>query len=164
MGRLLDMSSNSVIEQHYRENFNKLVKRMAFRVGEEWGSQDVVHEAYARALRYIDSFDGRDFNRWFTTILNNCLREHKNNEKGLTHQSFDEDDVDGTPCTHYPDRVIQEISDLIDTKSVAQIEVLSLHFKQGYSARDISKITEHQYNAVFKMIMRFRNELRDLYG
>lgn len=154
----------NIVTLHYKENYRKLIKKMTFRAGTEWDAEDVVHEAYARALRYIDSFDGRDFNRWFTTILNNCLREHKNNEKGLTHQSFDEDDVDGTPCTHYPDRVIQEIYDLIDTKSVAQIEVLSLHFKQGYSARDISKITDHPYKATHQIILRFRNELRDLYG
>lgn len=158
------MGKYSLIEVHYKTNFNRLVKRMTFRVGEEWGGQDVVQEAYTRALKYIDGFDGTNFERWFTTILNNALREHKNNETGLVYQTFDEDDVDGHPCTHYPDRITQEIYDLINTKSVIQIEVLSLHFKQGYTARDITRITDYSYSAVHQVIQRFRNELRELYG
>lgn len=95
-----------IITQHYKDNYRRLIKRMTFRAGTEWDAEDVVQEAYARALRYQDSFDGTNFDRWFNTILNNALREHKNNESGITHQSFEEEEVEGTPCTHYPDRVV----------------------------------------------------------
>lgn len=153
-----------LIEEHYRNNYRKLVKRMTFRSGTEWDAEDIVQEAYERALRYIKAYDGRNFDNWFNTILNNTLREHKNNEKGFAATSFEEDEMDGTPCTHYVDRIVAEVEELINTKSVAQIEVLTLHFKQGYSAKDVSRITDYSHAASRQMILRFRNELKELYG
>lgn len=156
--------SINVIEQHYRDNYRKLVKRMTFRSGTEWDAEDVVQRAYMYAISYIKSFDGRHFSAWFNTILNNALRDHKNSEKGFTATSFEEDEHDGTPCTHYADRIVAEVEEIIQTKSLAQIEVLTLYFKQGYTAKDISRITDNSYSASRQMILRFRNELKELYG
>ena len=152
-----------LIEDHYKENRRKLVKRMTYRSGTEWDAEEIVQEAYARAVQYISSFDGRRFDNWFNTVLNNALREHKNNEKGFAAASFEEDEVDGTPCNHYNERIVAEIYELIATKSVAQIEVLTLFFQQGYGANDISRITDYTYSNTHQMILRFRNELKELY-
>jgi RNA polymerase sigma factor (sigma-70 family) len=140
------------------------MKKMTFRAGTEWDAEDVIQESYARALKYYKSFDGSNFDRWFNTILNNTLREHKNNEKGLVTTSFEEEEMGGTPCTYLPDRVVDEIYTLIDTKSNVQIEVLTMYFRHGYSAKDISCITEYSYAATHQIIQRFRNELKELYG
>lgn len=153
-----------LIEQHYRDNLQKLTKRMTFRSGSDQDAQDIVQEAYYRALKYIGSFNGESFDRWFSRILNNCLREFKNNEKGFAGVSFEEEEVDGTPCTYYDERVMSEIHDLIATKSLVQMEVLTLHLKQGYTAKDVSEITEYSYANCHKIINRFQQELKELYG
>lgn len=136
---------------------------MSFRAGTEWDAEDIVQEAYARAIQYQDSFDGSNLDRWITTILNNSLREFKNTEKGFATATFDEELMDGVDCSHYPDTVMREIYDLISTKSVAQKEVLNLYFKQEYSAKDISRITDYSYSTAHQIIQRFRNELKELY-
>jgi RNA polymerase sigma factor (sigma-70 family) len=151
------------VEQHYIENQRKLLKRLQFRAGTEWDAQDVLHDAYERALKYIHSFKGDNIGPWFNTIMNNALREHKNASKGFATSSFDEEDEEGVPCNHYSERVVKEINDLIDTKSVVQMEVLKLHFQQDYSARDIARISEHSYNNCQKIIVRFKQELKELY-
>lgn len=153
-----------LIEQHYINNQRKLLKRMSFRAGTEWDAQDVVQEAYARAIKYFKSFDGSNFDRWFNTILNNTLREYKNTEKGFSSTTFEEEEMGGTPCTHFPDRIVAEINDLIATKSKTQIEVLTMWFNHEYSAVDISRITDLSYSASHQIIQRFRNELKELYG
>lgn len=154
----------NLIEEHYRANFNKLVKLMTFRSGTEWDAQDIVQEAYARAIEYYGSFNNTDFNRWFRTVLNNSLRAHKNDEKGYSSAlSFDEEDDEGIPCSQYNEQINAEIDELIQTKSLAQIEVLTLHFQKGYPAIDISKVTDHGLWAIHKMISRFRDELKELY-
>lgn len=140
------------------------MKRLTFRAGTEWDAEDVIQDAYERAIRYHTSFDGTNFERWFNTILNNALREHKNNEKGFANTTFDEDEVEGTPCTHFSDRIVTEVNELIQTKSLQQIEVLTLWFNQEYSAVDISRVTDLSYSAAHQIIQRFRNELKDLYG
>lgn len=157
---------NEVIQQHYVDNYRRLMKRMTFRAGTEWDAEDVIQESYARALKYFKSFDGKKYNlnQWFMTILNNTLRDHKNSEKGFAATTFEEEEMSGTPCTYFPDRIGDEISELIATKSLIQIEVLNLYFKQGYSAKDISCITDYSYSTTHQIIQRFRNELKELYG
>lgn len=155
---------DELIQKHYAENYRKLLKRMSFRASTEWDAEDIIQDAYERAIRYHASYDGSNFDRWFNTILNNALREHKNNEKGFAASTFEEEEMDGIPCTHYPDRLVVEIDELIKTKSLQQIEVLNLWFKQEYSAIDISRITDLSYAAAHQIIQRFRNELKELYG
>jgi len=152
-----------LIEEHYVNNHNRLVKSMSFRAGTEWDAEDVVQEAYLRAIKYFDSFDGTDFDKWFSPILFNAMRVHKNMEKGHIAADFDEEDMDGTPCQQYSDAIVAEISELIDTKSENQIEILTLYFFKGYTANDISQISEHKYSAIHKTITRFSQELTELY-
>jgi RNA polymerase sigma factor (sigma-70 family) len=156
--------NSDVIEQHYRDNYRKLHKLMTFRSGTEWDAEDVLQEAYARAVKYISGWDGTRFEAWFRTILNNALREHKNSEKGFSYETFEEEDMGGTPCSNYNERVISEIYDLIDTKSPHTKEVLLMFFQKGYTARDISRITSYSYAASHQLIQRFRNELKEKYS
>jgi len=153
-----------MIEKHFRDNRQRLVKRMSYRAGSPAAAEDIVQESYYRALKYHRSFDGKNFDNWFSTILNNTLKEYKNSEKGYSAAEYEEDEGDGTPCQMYPSRVMVQIFELIETKSLVQIEVLMLYFHQEYTAKDISVITSHTYSQVHQIILRFRNELKDLYG
>lgn len=101
--------------------------------------------------------------RWFKTILNNALRLHKNNEKGYSAAEYIEEESEGMPSSQFEDRIVEEIYELIDTKSVMQIEVLTLYFRHGYTAKDIEHITEYPYWSTMKTIQRFREELKELY-
>jgi len=77
----------------------------------------------------------------------------------------EEDENEGTiECSSYPNHVIREIYELIDTKSEIQIEVLMLHLKQGYSAIDISRQIDCSYAKAHQIIQRFKNELKELYS
>ena len=78
-----------ILEIHYNRNRDVLTKKLAGRVGTRYNAEDVVQEAYARALKYFRAwtYDGvgtelDSFNRWFTTILNNACREFQYEERG----------------------------------------------------------------------------------
>ena len=152
-----------LIEQHYLDNRQKLVKKMTFRAGSPEAGEDVVQTAYERAIRYRRSCDPERFNQWFAMLMNNALRDFKNEEKGYIYVELDEDEQESMACPSYPERIMNEIYELIETKSEVQIEVLTLFFKQGYSAIEISRITDHSYAKSHQIVQRFRNELKDLY-
>jgi RNA polymerase sigma factor (sigma-70 family) len=156
--------SYEILEKFYVENRKKLVKRFLFRAGSEAGAEDVVQEAFSRALKYVNSFSGEDIDRWMSTILNNSLRAYKNEEKGYTPIDYEAEEENPTPEINYPRHVMREVYQLIQTKSLVQIEVLTLYFKQEYSAKDISNLTNYSYKMCHQIIQRFRNELKDLYG
>ncbi len=153
------------ITQHYVKNKDRIIKRISFRIGNNFhGAEDIVQTAYERALRYHNSFNGGMFDKWFSTILNNCLREYQNNERGYIQPDEDDEElVESIECSHYPSHIMREVFELIDTKSDVQMEVLNLYFRQEYTAIDISRITMINYSTAHQIIQRFRNELKELY-
>lgn len=155
------------VEAHFLKNFKTLVKRFTKRAGTMWAAEDVVQGAYERAIRYYRPFPDEDFERWFSIILSNSLRDFLAAERGYSPIEDEENVAEEAPyegCPHYPEEIMREVFDLILTKSEVQIEILSLHFKHELSATDISQITDYSYAKTHQIIQRFRNELRDLYG
>lgn len=160
-----DETKTKTIEDYYLKNRSRLIKKMTYRAGSVWAAEDIVHSAFERALRYQDSCDLDRFGQWFSLILNNVLRDHYNEERGYTPYTLEDnpDTNETDACPHYPKQIMREIYDLIDTKSLEQIEILRMHFKNNYRATDIAQITPHSYAKVHKTISRFRIELQTLY-
>ena len=157
---------NEVVQAHYQENFNRLCKYMRFRSGTEWNAEDIVQEAYHNALKYYENYDeSQPFQAWFNKILINALVDFKRKEKGNMAEEFEEEHSEGFACTHYTDHVLKQIYERIDAKEEEHHQdILFLHFKHGYSPKDIAAITGNSPHASHKVIQRFRNELKELYG
>lgn len=155
---------NEIVTEHYKENYQRIVGYLRFRAGSEWNAEDVVQEAYYRALKYFPQVAPANFAGWFNRILHNSIKDFMSAERGHIADEFEEEYVEGNPCNRYNEKVIREIYELIDTKSLIQIEVLSMYFKLGYSPKDIAALTDITYGAAHQIIQRFRNELRDLYA
>lgn len=150
------------LETHYKENRLRLLKRLTFRAGTEWDAEDVLHDAYERAVKYASSFNGNDFGAWFNTILNNALKAHKNASKGH-YVSLDDIEEEGVPCSHYSDKMLKEVFALVEEKPSPQQEILFLHIKHDYTAVDISRITNNTYPNCHQVIRRFREEIKERY-
>jgi len=153
-----------LIEEHYQKNKLQYMKSLTFRAGTEWDAEDVLHDAYERAIKYYGSYDGiQEFGAWFRTILNNALRAHLNASKGH-FVSLDEVEEESIPCSQFSSEMLKEIYQFIKTKNSVQQEVLMLHLKHGYRAIDISQITEHSYPNCRQIISRFMEELKEKYS
>lgn len=147
------------IEKNYLDNRNKLVKRMSFKTGSVQAGEDVVQEAYLRAWQYRGSFTGIDFDRWFSTILKNCLYEHKNNEKGYSPVDYTEEDEKLYGCQAEVWHQMRDIRSLIATKSKDHQEVLLLWLDNQYTPKQISEITNFTYAMCHQILLRFKKEL-----
>lgn len=153
----------SAIQEHYIKNRQKLAKKMGFRAGSPEAGEDVVQTAYERALRYRKTCDSEGFDRWFSTVLNNSLRDYKREENGHPSLEFVEEEAEGEACTSVTQHVWRDVYTLIDQQSPPHKEILLLHFKQEYSPVDISRITEYSYAQIHQVILRFKNRLKELF-
>jgi DNA-directed RNA polymerase specialized sigma24 family protein len=152
------------IEKHFKENYGRIVKRMSFRAGTIWDGEDVVMEAYSRAILYYRAFDGTNFDKWFSTILRNCLKEHRYGARDLDAVEFNDDEVAGSGCNSYNGRMSVLIYSEIKKRSPVHAEILMLYFHQEYSAIDISRMTDYKYGMIHQTILRFKNELKGMYN
>lgn len=154
---------HELIETHFKENYNRLMKRMTFRAGGHHQAEDIIQEAYARAMKYYNHQRIEEFDKWFSMVLNNAYNDYMRDDIGLSYIEDEDEPLGLVECGLVTSRTRKEIYDLISTKSESQKEILTLHLRHGYSATDIANVTDYSYAQVHKTISRFKFELETLY-
>ena len=152
------------IENHYNQHSRRLIKSMTYRCGTEWAAQDIVQEAYARALKYNTNLEGKDLNLWFSMLMHNVYKDFLREENKHPQTTFDEELSEGVDCPQYSSEIMKEVYDLIATKSLVYIEILTLYFSKGYTAVEICQATAHSHSQCKQVLARFKQELKELYG
>lgn len=153
------------IEKHYRENFNQLVKRVQSRAKTFWNAEDVVQEAYVRALKYQHTYiQGSPFENWFSRILSNSLKDFINAEREYSSIDDLQEDEEGIECSSYPSSVKREVIEAIEELSSDHREIVRLNIVYGYDLRDIVRITDMKYKTIDQIIQRFKKGLKERYN
>ena len=70
-----------LIEEHYRENFKRLVGQMSQSVGFH-NAEDIIQDAYVHCLEYYDG-QGESFEDWFNVACYHRRVDHVRKERRL---------------------------------------------------------------------------------
>lgn len=154
---------NKEIEEHYLLNRRALVKRLTFKTGSVQDAEDVVQEAYCRALKYIASFNKeQSFENWFTRILRNSVKEWEREKfNSPPIESFDEEEAEPIPDSNMQKRMLKSVAESIDEeKNEYTKEILKLYYLQGFKLAEIVQITNGNYTAVNNMVHRFKRAIK----
>lgn len=149
-----------LIEQHYIQNRRRLIQKYAKTLGSTASAEDVVQEAYYRAMKYYSSFDGVRFESWFSMVCKNALRNFQAEERGHFHEELDEFGVPGFKSDLEIEYLWEQILDLAKRENPEHREVLRLHFERGYNSLEISQVSELSYSNIRQIISRFRNKIQ----
>ena len=153
----------SIIEKHYINNRDTLVKRFTRRAGSPQNAEDVVQQAYYNAIKYKDSFVmGMDFGAWFNRIINNTLRRMKRAETQSTNIFEEEvDDEDPLFTNAVKGSVVKDIKSIED-ETVQYI--LSLYFLHGYTMKEVMLVTNLEYKFIDNAVFKFKKHIKERYG
>lgn len=158
---------NKVITEFYLKNSRELHKRVSNRAGGPYNAEDVVQEAFARALKYWDSFDPNrhQLGAWFNTILNNALKDFKKEELiyGMCVE-FDEELDSGVRMSTTNKDMLRKIEQLIESKRSSTRDLLDLYYLKGYKVRDIVQALDVNSQAVRTAVLRFKVEVKEKFG
>lgn len=159
---------NSVIEEFYKENFNTLVIQYSRRAGSIENAEDVLQEAFLRALRYKDSFnpDIRKFETWFNAIAKRALYDLKreNLKQGMTSLLEEPLAEEVVLVDGFDQKLASEIEGLIKAKrNPEHRSILYLYFIRGYKPSDIVKIADTSNKTIRQIVWRFRQEVKEKY-
>lgn len=162
---------NQIVEDHYRDNYELLVRRMRNRVG---GysidlAEEVVQEAYSIALKYYKGFSLKkgSFDQWFSSVLNNTLNKIKNEERGrgVSYELDAHEDFEYLPeeLVVLPEererRFRNGLRVMIETEKLRDKVILSLFFFDGFKSREVAEFLNVNHNTVRQVINRFREKL-----
>jgi RNA polymerase sigma factor (sigma-70 family) len=153
-----------LIESHYREQFERLVKVYTRYLGSKERAEDVIQEAYTRALAYYSSYDrARDFNKWFNSIIAAALRDNK--RATIMHGMVDISEAEDVPvkASAIPSIMLDRVLQRINTKPEQEANVLKLALVQQYRPSEISSLVELSSGAIRMIVHRFRQEIKDEY-
>jgi RNA polymerase sigma-70 factor (ECF subfamily) len=132
-------------------------------------ADDVVQEAYLRALRFFPRFRGGNARAWLLKIVRNTWYTWFHSNRPL------QDAVEFDENLAYPDRharnpeeaVLQNASDTLVRKALEKLppnfrEVLILRELEGMSYREIANITGMPTGTVMSSLSRARSRLRQV--
>ncbi|MFY9552615.1 MAG: sigma-70 family RNA polymerase sigma factor [Thermoanaerobaculia bacterium] len=130
-------------------------------------AEDVVQEAFLRALRFFNGFHGGNARAWLLAIVRNAcydwLRRHRPSEASA---SFDEEihsAVDQSPSPE--DLLIEQadrprLRDALETLPLAWREVLILRELEGLSYKEIADVAGIKMGTVMSRLARARAGLQ----
>lgn len=159
------MSVVQQLTEVFEEKYDDLVRIYKSRAGEN-DVEDMIQEAFYRALYYKDSFNPTyiSLENWLTSIMNNCLKDllREKRDGAAMHDSEHEPIIDDRCPSdkQLEDKILKEI----DKKAGDTRQILWLYFVMGVKNEDIHKIIGGSYANINLATDRFKNSMRDKYG
>lgn len=153
-----------IIETYYESNFNILVKKNSRRAGSEMGGEDIVQEAFYRALKYSGSFNPKvhTIENWIGTIINNCANDFRAAQMPCSHP-VEEPVGDTAEDEFIRARNVEEVAKIILAYPHPANEILSLWFFNQYSLKDINQVSGASMSCIKMTINRFKKRMRRCY-
>jgi RNA polymerase sigma-70 factor, ECF subfamily len=134
----------------------------------EHDAEDIVQEAFLRALRSFDTFTvGRDARAWLLTIVRNSCRTWQ--RRNRSHEMDTGSDVDSQPASSTwsdPEAMLlKNVNSEVIRRAMEQLpfeyqEILVLRELEELSYKEIAQVVEIPLGTVMSRIARAR---RDLY-
>lgn len=157
---------SSQIEAFYIKNRTVLLKRLRHRAGSPHNAEDVLQEAFCRALKYYSSFNPytQEIGAWFNTIMNNSLTDFKRAEMTGGMYVALEEDSETYEFSYVDNDSASKIKDEIGLKSGDAKDVLHLYFEKEYKLNEIRQILGIPYRTAQTIVNRFRVDMIDKFG
>lgn len=162
------MKNNDELEEYYRENYGGLCKSIGRLAGSPENAEDVVQEAFCRALQYWGSYDTSKgkLNSWFTTIMHRTLKDFMRAERN-SGMNLDDVEQETEACeeTRYLRREgYKEVLAAIEAKPRPTKDILWLYFFKNYVPKDIVQILDVKPTNVMQTVWRFKRDMGEKLG
>jgi RNA polymerase sigma factor (sigma-70 family) len=134
---------------------------------DEHDAEDLVQEAYLRALKFFNSFHGDNGKVWLLTIVRNtCYSWLRRNRPDKLAESFDEtvhsaaDDLANPQKALLQEEESQLLRDALQELPMEYREVLVLRELEGLTYREIAAVSGIALGTVMSRLARGRERLR----
>lgn len=158
---------NELINEHYRLNYTKLVKKTQRRVPYQsiTLAEEVVQEAYSRAIKYFRTFNPviNNFDIWFSRILRNATNDCRTRESdhGLNKEyDSNTEDIRVNKIERENIALIkQEINSNQNHK-----EILMNFFIYSLNSKEVSELLGIKDGTIRQVVSRFRKRINEIYN
>jgi RNA polymerase sigma factor (sigma-70 family) len=152
-------------EALYAEHAEPLYRFLVYRTGDRSLSEDLMADAFERALRARRSFDPRKASRktWLYTIALNCLRDHARRgaaeQRALDRAAPGPADHPADPLEAVGDR--ERLEHALAGLAPEEREAIALRFGADLTVPEISRVLRQKLTTVEGRVYRALRKLRD---
>ena len=153
-----------MVDEHGR-NLYSLAFRM---VGNQHDAEEVVQEAFMKAWRNLDNFDGKSkISTWLYRIATNCALDLLRGRGRYEGRQAEVEDMNQTPSKQsgaeskvYADQMNQKVREALDDLAPKERSAFVLRHFEEHTIAEISQIMSMNPNAVKQAIFRAVRKLR----
>ncbi len=132
-------------------------------------AEDITQNTLYKALRYVDSIDGKAARAWlFRVALNEfyniCRKNKKNTCINISDLDIRDLLAESTENAVISSEKVKDIRDTLDKLQPAYRNLLILKYIIGFSYRNISEFTGYNEDKVKIYLYRARNKFKELWG
>ncbi|QDP53357.1 MAG: hypothetical protein Unbinned6805contig1000_19 [Prokaryotic dsDNA virus sp.] len=155
------------LTEFYKTEKDVLIKRIKARGMQEVDAEDVVQEAFYRALKYFNTFnpDRQEIGAWFNTIMNNAFKDYRHANFTGDYSFREEDEEVGGEIEEdlFHKQLAKEIKDEISRMPIEERNILQAVFVLGHSYKACCQIFDLPYARVQFILQEFRKEMKEKY-
>lgn len=154
-------------DKFYRKNFKVQVNVINKCVKDRELAEDIVQEAYTRAIIYQSSFreDKSTIKTWFNKIMFNVLHDTTNLNSKLDEQEITDELITPDPAYERNEENLNLIQKEIDEiYNEDHSFILYLFYILGYRTDEIIKVVDVTQTQITSACFRFKKKLLDKYG
>jgi RNA polymerase sigma factor (sigma-70 family) len=138
-------------------------------IGNDHDADDVVQEAYLRALRFFDSFHGIDGRSWILAIVRNVcytwLKQNRRQPLAIEDEMLEVQDTKPSPETLHLAEIDQQLlRRAIEDLPAEFREAIILRELEGLSYKEIGAVTGTPIGTVMSRLARARHRLEKALG
>lgn len=143
------------IEDYYKENRGGLVNYINRKVGRYEDAEDILHNAFYRAMKWKHTRVER-MDKWMFSIIENCIKDYKKRERGadadyIFHIQEEQDTL-----------LIQDVDRYLNSvQKPLKREILRLYLVHNLKMVEIYRLMNIPYSTVKTVVTRFRKELKE---
>jgi RNA polymerase sigma-70 factor (ECF subfamily) len=151
-------------EELYAEHAQPLFRFLVYRTGDRALSEDLLADAFERALRARRGFDPKRASRktWLYAIALNCLRDHARRraaeERALDRATAGDPGDGPDPLAAVGDR--EQLMAALGALSDEEREVIALRFGADLTVPEIARVTGEKLTTVEGRVYRALRKLR----
>ena len=149
------------IEEHYRDNYDSLVKRAYRSLGDWHLAQDTVQESYERAIKYSDRITHDNFNAWFNVVFFNTVLKYLSfiRSKGMMMETYVEETTEDYTQKEAFISITTKLESIPLKPKVK--EAITMYLLKGYSSDEVSACLGMSPNSVRSHVKRFKAKLME---
>lgn len=157
------MTKREKLTEFYKSNYNTFVVNYSRRAGTVEDAEDIVQEAFTRALTYLERYnDNEPFSNWMSRVVYNtfCSWKSDKDSMGISNQ-FNEEYFDPIEGNQQRKQLVANVMGLMKDYPEHHQQIINYYYCCNYTFVEVANLVGVSRLTVNNVLKKFKKEVKD---